>query len=152
MVSEDMEPDVRRGFIFGANMLLDAGFCYGLKMLDVKRDPHLLRIHMHENMKWVFTNKILCFGFALDILYLFFKPNYCCIFVLKWFLGPQMCCRQLFFLLTAFGLVAKELFIKRLLTIDIETQMPHWLPNRTSTAPPYWRGNENKRGSCRFSG
>lgn len=51
MVSEDMELDVRRGFIFGANMLLDAGFCYWLKKLDVQRDPHLLRIHMHENMK-----------------------------------------------------------------------------------------------------
>lgn len=54
----------REVLIFGANALLDIAFCDWLEKLDLHTDPHLLRIHMHINMKWVFTKKIVCFGFA----------------------------------------------------------------------------------------
>lgn len=64
IVNDRMEPNVKRGFIFGGKKTLpDAGLCDWFKL-----DLHLLRVHMHINMKWRFTKKIV----ALALHYICF--------------------------------------------------------------------------------
>ena len=55
-----------------ASWILHVDFYDWLQKLDLHKDHHLLRVHMHINMKWLFTKKIVVLRY------------FClCIFVLK---------------------------------------------------------------------
>lgn len=79
-----MEPNIKTGLIFGAkcaSWLLDISFC---DCLGTYEDSYLLRVHMHRNMKRVFTKKIVALALHYCVIY--------CVFVLQ----AKLCIAYLF--------------------------------------------------------